>query len=352
MQNLMTFNEMLEKAEAESIILYPSEVDETTKSQLRNYFYYRKVVDNEKFPLYFYRRMDRIYSQYRQLLRIEAGKTGDSGKTTSFDWLVSNYNELYDLTRNETTSEAETHQNITKTGSTGQGGTTRTVTENDNINTYNTTNATTISGQNSQNSTNTRENGSTTTDRNRSLARTAPTSASYTDGELASDYVGSVGTAGNAIAVGEITSANVGNVGSVIGLNRNFPELKIKNPTSAADTLDNTSNVGYEKNTNSLSGTNTGTNTTTNTGTVSSDNDVTQVITHGMTTTSTGADNTTGTSEGTTLSEILHELQSTGRNGEIAEMLKRASDYVKNSSALKWLCNELEPCFFALYEFD
>lgn len=50
--------------------------------------------------------------------------------------------------------------------------------------------------------------------------------------------------------------------------------------------------------------------------------------------------------------ESTNREQSTGRNGEIAEILRRASDWISQSSAFKWYKAQLESCFAPWYDED
>lgn len=48
----------------------------------------------------------------------------------------------------------------------------------------------------------------------------------------------------------------------------------------------------------------------------------------------------------------LEQIQETGRDGQIAEMLAEARDYLIHTSAFRWLVHELEPAFIGIYSFD
>lgn len=112
MEKLMTFKEMTEK----TLNLYPDYVEESLKSTIYNWFQFRYVVDNDKFPVFFQRVLDDDYDRYHQLLRIEPG-------VAQYDWLVNQYQEMKaenigtvsnntDITNNNTAT-IETLQNRT-----------------------------------------------------------------------------------------------------------------------------------------------------------------------------------------------------------------------------------------------
>ena len=84
-EDYKTFKEILEEVGEDN--LYPEKVDDATRKLVYDWFQYRKVCDNEKFPLFFNRRISHEYDRYQQLLRIEPG-------VSKYDWLVSEYKEM------------------------------------------------------------------------------------------------------------------------------------------------------------------------------------------------------------------------------------------------------------------
>ena len=72
------------------------DIDEVTKEELIDWFYYRRVCDNVKFERFFKRKLQMILDQYKAQLRIQ---------TTEFDPMVSNYVEHWVLHTTEGTSK-------------------------------------------------------------------------------------------------------------------------------------------------------------------------------------------------------------------------------------------------------
>ena len=68
-------------------ITFPETVDAALQQTIFDWFQFREVADDYKFPFWFVRLLNRDISQYNQLLRIEPG-------ISSYDWLVSKYREL------------------------------------------------------------------------------------------------------------------------------------------------------------------------------------------------------------------------------------------------------------------
>lgn len=77
-------------------------IDEATQSLLYDWFQFRTVCDDEKFPVFYRRKLMRCEAQYRQLLRLEH---------SDFDPLVASYHERlteYNGLRSETKSGSST----------------------------------------------------------------------------------------------------------------------------------------------------------------------------------------------------------------------------------------------------
>lgn len=109
----MTFSEMIEKTPN----LYPSNIDEGLRSTIFDWFQFRNVVDDTKFPVFFRRTLNDYYSTYNQLLRVEPG-------IAQYDWMVESYLErqvVVNATKTETlTSENEGTNSSTRTDNTTQ----------------------------------------------------------------------------------------------------------------------------------------------------------------------------------------------------------------------------------------
>ena len=370
MQKTKTFSEIA----AETINLYPSYVDEATQASIYDWFQYRRVTDNARFPVYFGRILARDYSRYRQLLRIEAGKQGDTGTLTEFDWLVTDYLERYEKRDRE--SE---HTGSTSGSTSGTSSDTTTVTAGSTIESSTSSETALDYGQEVTNA-GTSSDTSSSTDKSESstmnevragtLTRTQPMSAEYTDaaGDYSDDDIkhynhsrGYINETQKGYNVGK-KHANASDPSSddwsgdtadsyIVGLEANFPRLGIKNPSTAADSLTSTGTIseGKDQGSSTSSGETSsetqygGTDTTTvESGTTTTKDDTSRTVGSG-TTSGTSSETVTGSDSGTDTSQIQH----TGRGGEIAEILKRAQDYIKTSSAFDWLRGQLEPCFIA-----
>lgn len=371
--NTMTFQEMIETGAT----LYPDEVDEATRRIIQEWFQFRYVTDNDRFPVYFHRVLLRDYSRYKQLLRIEAGKQGDRGIETSYDWLVTDYLERYEKrdTERESTSETEVTNSVTRSGSgsSTQGGTTGTATTGHVSFAPGTTTGTDITTTDSgtthdETSTEGTSESHTANDsesRAQALSKTTPNTASYSVSDLDhnNDSVGYIKRRSD----GKFTTGykpydeqeDHSKTSYIQNLRNRFPNPNITNPTSVSDSFTATAALGEaagEESTEVVSDGTTSNSSTTNQRVVRGGVDTTstqgsQTVTHGMTvnTTETGTESgssgseTTGTETGTDTSKTQH----TGRGGEIAEILKHVQSYIRNSSSFNWLRGQLETCFIA-----
>lgn len=407
-QREKTFAEMV----AETQNLYDSEVDQATKDAIFDWFQFRRVTDNERFPVYFRRIMRRDYSRYKQLLRIEAGKTGDTGVATNYDWLVTEYLERQDIsttenstsrttsgTSSQTTdteslvtnggSDVVTYENEVERGGSRETHGTRTSQIDDlksgSVNTR--TDGTTSTAD--HNSGITKGNtGETTETRAGVLARSQPMTATYTEQEMTAKDTShgvvkrfeepqgySAVKAGEDVWDGSSADGAPQNGNNYIwGLHNNFPDLKIKNPTSASDEHSTSGSV-QDTRTETLGDsthsattsdstvtttrddderTETGRNDETTTDTATETAESTTTTAHGQTISTDGSSSvsgsTSGTERGTGESETRNQYRHTGHNGEIAEIMKRATEYIKISSAFEWFRGQLEPCFMAVFE--
>lgn len=59
---------------------------------------------------------------------------------------------------------------------------------------------------------------------------------------------------------------------------------------------------------------------------------------------------TQGSQEGTDSSKSTHKERHSGRREAPPELLRRAQEYIVSSNSFKWLQQQLEPCFFQLYD--
>lgn len=92
--------------------LIKADIDDALKATIFDWFQWRYVADEEKFPVFFNRLLNNYYKTYQQLLRIQPGYA-------EYDWLVGNYMEK------ETTLD---NSQVTKGSSSVTNGSTQTVT--------------------------------------------------------------------------------------------------------------------------------------------------------------------------------------------------------------------------------
>lgn len=93
----MTFSEMVTATPT----LYPEQIDDALQGTIFDWFQYRNVVDNNKFPSFFKRILNRDYDRYTQLLRVQPG-------IAEYDWFVENYLERQTT---GTTTDKQTNEN-------------------------------------------------------------------------------------------------------------------------------------------------------------------------------------------------------------------------------------------------
>ena len=389
-----TFQEMLTSEQ----FVYPEWVDLVTQSVISDWFSYRHVANDNLFPLWFRRQLQRDYPRYMELLRIEARTAG-----SEYDWLVTNYEEretkALGQDASSTTNENTGSVNNTRTLNAGvtettqdSGGENRnsTITErgtgtdtavrNPNLQTYTT-------GNSSENS-NASENGTRTpnlisidsgsgndTTRHGALTRQAPYSADYGTVTSATNVnvAHTVGPAG--VDTGEIGETNAAQ------FKKGFPNLNISNPTTAADELSDSARVNFNKNTQSGNETTakqssgsgssahnesvqtTGTETTTDyrdtTDTTTTGENIsrngTRTVSRGGSDTETTENTSNGTTNGSSQSAYSHLDRTifTGRTGHSPqELLRDAVSFVQDTSAWAWLYKKLDTCFLMVYNTD
>lgn len=291
--NLMTFGEYLETSEATG--LYTGiNIDESTIDALKQYFLYRRLVDNGKFFTFYRRALNQAERQYNNYLRIEL---------TDFDPVVSQYLERQINRTGSRATTAEDDSSKTRSGQSGdttQGsGTARTETEN-----------TGTSEGSGTSSTESRDNasstGSTTTDRVSKHGDT-PQAATGAGGSMALDWT----------------------------------------YLSAQDQV-------LEQGSSNNSGTNIGTTSGSTTDSTETTSSGTAETTTTDTTTRSGTHSETETSEGSrseTVSDASEDRERmTGRSEAAQDLLKRARDYITTTNGFLWLCDKLDKCFMQIYD--
>lgn len=298
---------------------YPLTVDQATQATILDWFQYREVCDDEKFPTFFERTLRMSMRKYNQLLRIEPGQLLEFPdgvtRTVTYDWLVQNYREkLNHNVSNTDSAESSTSANtVSRTGSeqgsksthmTGEDNTDRDA-SNSNTRTDNTTSETESSGSSS---------GTESADA-KSLAKAAPQSASYVNG-----------------ASGFPTT-----------LDWTYPGQQSENKsdgTSSGTTHDEseTHNTG----------------TVSNSGSGSEDveftTERTTTETDGKTITGSETGSGTATKEGAIAIEGQSEEIENGRSIDIASLLTNAKNFILGTSAWQYLYGELDKCFMAIYD--
>ena len=298
---------------------YPLTVDQATQATILDWFQYREVCDDEKFPTFFERTLRMSMRKYNQLLRIEPGQLleFEDGvtRTVNYDWLIQNYREKLnhnvsntDSAETTTSSNTVSHTiNETDSKNTHMTGTDETDRDlsNSNTRTDNTTSETESSGTSS---------GTESADA-KSLAKAAPQSASYVNG-----------------ASGFPTT-----------LDWTYPGQQSENKsdgTSSGTTHDETETH------------NTG--TVSNSGSGSEDVDFSTERTTVETVGRQGSNSETGSGTGSKEGAIAVEGQSeeieNGRNIDIASLLTNAKNFILGTSAWQYLYGELDKCFIAIYD--
>lgn len=298
------------------------EIAESTKQLIEEWFGLRVVCHDDHFERFFRRAINGTALRYAQLRRIEL---------SAFDPLVANYAERE---RIEDTSKTTTANNeLTKSGSvTGNGG-----------------------------STTTRKPDLTTTD---SGTRT-PDLKELTEGENSQEHSTTTGGTNNTTHTGSHDN-------DTINANKNAPQsISYQAQAGEVPALDWTymTAQGQTKDRGTEDAIDTNTTSGTESGSQSGDNK--QTVKTSGTETTAGTSTTTGkevteveNTSSTTTEDRENAIHSgseigngrsreieTGRSGLTPqEAFREAVSYLKTSSAFAWLKQELEPCFFCIYD--
>lgn len=397
-------------AEIVNQITFPETVDEPLQQTIYDWFQFREVADDEKFPFWFVRLLNRDISQYDQLLRIEPG-------ISSYDWLVSKYRELQIETTgtmerainidlaSEITDNGQNSKSVTRTlekdgtvtdetsygkVSTHAGG--HTITDgtsvvNGTVASVDTRQKTTSGGW-----TDTQTDGRVITDvkdvetvgaddsftdtrgfnvkNDKTLQKQAPMSMTYPNGvdEPVPPSGSSGGTTGGALDWTTATAqgANFGrdDHGETVtehqGHIRNTDERSVTGNLQngrAYNGLAETHSGGVTTTTNQTqtrnyadidNGSLTLSGADTNEKTIDTI-DTEHVTDSGTNSNSKVIEATTATRNNTTDEKTQRQIY-TGRDEDPAELLKKASTFIKNSCAFEWLQKQLEVCFMGVYD--
>lgn len=407
MLKMMTYAEMTQT----TAVLFPSNVTQDFKDTVYDWFQFREVCDDNKFPVFFKRKIAEDYSRYLELLRVEPGYA-------HYDWLVSMYRELenkkvgtVEATENrELTSSGSRNNTTTRTGTstaevsqTEQKRGTDTVTT-DGTETLNTSDK--LTGTETDNKTGTQNNLRTPNLRGTQDDTTTRTLGQIIEDEmsrnLATSENRSTESANDNINVTKVLPQESGGLTRGSVMTENIPQLQGMNWQYASDMAEQTGHgadhvtggttstgtetrtrrpglghddevlarvtteTGTESNqlTNNLQDQTTYNTDRKNTGTI--DNDVTEETAYNSNKNIEGTseknitDNSTlaGTNSGTSAEESTRSVDSdvtthdryTGRDKAPAELLKEAVAYIKSTCAWEWMYKQLDTCFIATYD--
>lgn len=388
---------------------YPEIIPQDLQGVIYDWYQYRYVCDDEKFPVFFTRLLLKDYRQYEQLVRIEPG-------VAQYDWLVSQYKELQrENTDNETnvtstegnvataeTTSQEKEGTNTKTYNLADGGTVTRASENEvNVSeTIERDDSRTISGSDT-----TTYNISDVTDKDTTSSKSVSRDVAQTDvtdNDTTRTDTTDTGTTSSKTNDAKNITRSLPMSSSVVGIDANGSISSLdwstasgqsqtttrENETGTVDTtVDSvgtndttfTSNVDDDT-TETGSGTEDITNTKTGTeGNINSGSDVldsdeqrtrqetseggyTDTIAKTKTGTETdvndetvdgskniSTDKTEETTNTKTGSGRIREIM-TGRNDQIALVLENAKQFIANTDAWDWLRHELDEVFMGVYE--
>lgn len=395
----MTFEQLLEEYSEDEV--FPIEVDDTLRETIKKWFNYRRlcVVSPEKFIVFFQRSLLEHYLRYREMLRVEPG-------ISKFDWLVESYRELQN-TRLATISDEELavlSGSVSGQTTGSRNGTV--VTDGDidetitNVKTHNlqvvddetvehrgtdVTNASSARTdnlrsdteyQNLKDVTEYAKKSKTTNDGDDSTLNGASHAELVKSSPMSVAYQNDPVSMGALISNGSQQGEKIGDLAFTYAdsqaVSNDNSEQKVKYNSSVT-----TEDLANSKDTNTRSGhqvtENTGTVgnvsdkrlayghaidrdlTKETTGTISDsgshNKDIDQTVTTAETTGGTKSETSSGrnTVEKEQAIDDLIRERMTGRNTEIAKLLKRAVEYISVTDSWKWLKDKLEPCFYATY---
>lgn len=285
MGETMTFQTWLTTTKFE----YPLAIDNATEDLIYQYFKLRRCKGDEPFKLWFVRTLSMHYPYYQELLRVDP-------TVSKYDWFVEYYSE---------------NQSVGKT----------TCANTESGNAVRTNNG---SSESSTISTGTSHSDDETTSdsltggfaRGGALSKANPMSASYTAEEMKAH-------ASDSMTIGD---------NKLSGYGKNFPNMDIKNPTTASDTL------------------------TTNETAVNDKSSATGNTSHaeqGNTTSKHSAQDTTNTaSERNATNDSLTQSVTSGRNQLPSDVIMKAKAAIASTTAWDYLYSKLDKCFLSCYDYD
>lgn len=298
-----TLIEMINENTEETV--FGNIVDSATQSNLKDYFYYRYVCDDDKFIHFFQRNLRQYLRQYQQYLRVE---------NTDFDPMVTRYLERQVL---NTVNNSGTSTSSNATSETLTGTNTGTV----NVKTDNTTSTTGTEG--------------TTINENGTSYKTSDTDNSYSETDAS--------TGRNRSVFSSFPQANVAT--STVGMDDNvtmaYATTMQDDKSTKNDTRNGTDNTDYTENGRT---TETRTGSTNTTGNNIVDGTTLQTNNLANSQNRNGTDETSTTSADTSNGNLRERF--TGReNYDSATLLSHARDYIMNTNAFMWYVAQLEKCF-------
>lgn len=344
-----------------------SEIDESTSDAIFDWFQFRRVCHNDRFPTYFARQLKLVDHQYQEMLRLEL---------TTWDPMIADYMERQ-ITRaaedttsgssnSKTTNDLTTSKSTTYSGTdtqttdrtqnqSGQTGNTRTndlKSETTNNLTVTQDGTTSTSGEGTSTDAGSVTNKGTESSNNASGARvldgTTPDSATYTQPAPSQPIPGMPTQLSWAYASAQRQSDGAE---THAGENESTETRDLNGSTTSRS-------EGSDHSTTTTTGgtTRDDTGTVTDAGTSSSEltgKDVT-TLERGQRAEESGTSGGTVSVEGTTSGSNKRDEDTrerySGRHEAPPELLKRAWDYLYGSNSLKWLLAQLETCFFQIFD--
>lgn len=298
---------------------FPATVDTALKQTIFDWFQFREVNDNEKFPVFFNRELSISMRKYLQLLRIEPGQTltfpDGTSRVVTYDWMIQQYREQREIgTRAGSTNDTEYTDTSTYGSMVGEKTSTREtddheVTDRDVVSNGGYTDSSSSTSKNKGKSENSQSSDSMT------LGKSSPQSISYPS------------------ATGGMPN----------GLDWTYPSTQGENKgTSSAN--GKTEDEGQTSSSGSGS----------NNNTVGEDIDRQKTgldeYTENSGQTTQGATNTSRINNGSSAESTDRKVMEAGRQIDPATLLENAVSFIQNSSAWKFLYNRLDTCFMGIYE--
>lgn len=386
-----------------------TEIDSGTAAALYRSFYWRVVCDDKMFAPYLHSLYQRIGQQYEDLLRVQltridpmvtkylerelqhggaditerSGSTeyGASEKTThdTTDTLEHGHT----VTTEHDTIDSETHglkivnnddSKIDKTygHTTSDSGTE--VTETKNNQTQTTTNTDTIAKRHTENSGTSRGTGQSDS---RGLSATLPHVQAYTGGggfpvavtvqqpggtsQVQGQTVGAMDwtladsqsetASANSTQGSTSASTDVSVDGNDVSVSKVGYDGEADTSTRRPDLLTTEGGTDSEQHSGGNTETHSGTDSTTHTGSDTEKNSGQDVTTRtgSDTVQHSGIDSTSG--KDTTSYGSYDRERYTGHDGNPADLLKAARDYISGTGAFSWLCRRVDTCFLDMYDY-